>query len=242
MAACGLPSPAGGVHRFDPTKLVAGGQSMGGMYTNMIGAVEGRYGALVPTGAGGFWNMMILDTDIVVGARGLLAGILGVEPEPLSFMHPTLALLGLGWEIADPGASMARIARRPLPGITARHVYQPIGLDDRYFPTPVFDAAALAYGNHQAGELVWQGTQDALALDDLGGLVAYPISANRPGPAGAPTTAVVVQYEDGGIVDGHQVYRQLPAVRYQYGCFLASYLRDGVPTVYAPAAESAPCP
>ena len=76
----------------------------------------------------------------------------------------------------------------------------------------------------------------------VGGLVAYPITANRPATAGAPTTAVVVQYEDGGLVDGHQIYRQLPAVRYQYGCFLASYLRDGVPTVFAPAAESAACP
>ena len=244
VAGCtGVALPGGATaHTFAADKLVAGGHSMGGMYANMIGAVEPRYGALTPFGAGGFWNMMILDTDIVVGARGLLAGILGVEPEPLSFMHPTLALLGLGWEIADPGASMARIARRPLPGMTARHVYQPIGEGDRYFPNPVFDAAALAYGNAQAGELVWQGTQDALALDDLGGLVAYPITANRPATAGAPTTAVVVQYEDGGLVDGHQIYRQLPAVRYQYGCFLASYLRDGVPTVYAPAAESAACP
>ena len=47
-----------------PQKLVAGGQSMGGMYTNLVGAVEPRFGALVPTGAGGFWNLMILDTNI----------------------------------------------------------------------------------------------------------------------------------------------------------------------------------
>lgn len=53
VAACtGISSPSG-AHFFDPQKLVAGGQSMGGMYTNLVGAVEPRFGALVPTGAAG---------------------------------------------------------------------------------------------------------------------------------------------------------------------------------------------
>ncbi|MCW5807694.1 MAG: glycine--tRNA ligase subunit beta [Deltaproteobacteria bacterium] len=238
VQACGLPAVE---QRFDPGALVAGGHSMGGMYTNMIGAVEPRYGALTPFGAGGFWNMMILDTEIVPGARGLLAGTLGVDPDHLTFAHPALALLGLGWEIAEPGAAMARLARRPLPGLPARHVYQPIGLDDKFFPNPVFDAAALAYGNQQAGEIVWPTTQDALRTDpsgELAGVIAYPVRANR-----AALTSVVVQYADDGILDAHQIHRQLPAVRYQYGCFLASYLRDGIPTVPAPAAdERAACP
>jgi len=240
LASCtGVALPGGAAaHTFDATKLTAGGHSMGGMYTNMIGAVEPRFGALTPFGAGGFWNMMILDTSIVAGARNLLGGVLGVDSEQLSFVHPTLALIGLGWEVAEPGAAMARLARRPLAGTSPRHVYQPIGLDDKYFPNPVFDAAALAYGNQQAGELVWPETQDALRLDHLDGMMTYPVRGN--GAHG--TTSVVVQYEDGGIVDAHQIHRQLDAVKYQYGCFLASYLRDGVPTVPAPAAIDAPCP
>jgi hypothetical protein len=239
LSACaGIALPAGAtVHRFDPDKLVAGGHSMGGMYTNMIGAVEPRYGALTPLGAGGFWNMMILDTEIQPGARDLLAGVFGVAGENLSFVHPTLSLLGLGWEIAEPGASMGRIARRPLPGFAARHVYEPIGLDDKFFPNPVFDAAALAYGNQQAGDLVWPTTQDALATDALDGLLAYPVTGNRAG-----ITAVAVQFHDDGIEDSHQIHRQLDAVKYQYGCFLATHVRDGVPTVGAPAAADAPCP
>lgn len=224
-------------HRFDAAKLVAGGHSMGGMYTNMIGAVEPRYGALTPLGAGGFWNLMILDTEIQPGSRDLLAAVFGVDPENLTFVHPTLSLLGLGWEIAEPGASMARIIRRPLPGFPQRHVYEPIGLDDKYFPNAIFDAAALAYGNEQAGELVWESTQQALATDGLDGLLEYPVRGNRDG-----VTAVAVQYRDDGIEDSHQIHRQLDAVKFQYGCFLASYVRDGVPTVAAPAALDAPCP
>jgi hypothetical protein len=151
-------------------------------------------------------------------------------------MHPALALIELGWEIADPINAMARLSRRPLPGFAARHVYQPIGMDDRFFRNEIFDVAALAYGNQEAGEMVWPGTQDALATDDMHGILPYPVRANRG------TTSVVVQYRDGGILDAHYIHRQLDEVKSQYGCFLASYLRDGVPTVYAPAAASAPCP
>lgn len=242
VAACaGLALPATATaHHFDAGRVTAGGHSMGGMYANMIGAVEPRYGALTAFGAGGFWNLMILDTEIVPGARDLLGGVIGVDSATLTYAHPVMGLINLGWEIAEPGASMARLARRPLPGLPARHVYQPVGRDDKFFPNAVFDAAALAYGNHEAGDIVWPGTQDALRSDQLDGLRAYPVRANR---AASATTGVVVQYADDGLLDAHYIHRQLPAVRYQYGCFLASYVRDGVPSVPAPAADpDAPCP
>jgi hypothetical protein len=54
-------------------------------------------------------------------------------------------------------------------------------------------------------------------------------------------TAVTVQFQDDGIEDSHQIHRQLDSVKHQYSCFLATYLRDGVPTVGAPAAIDAPC-
>ncbi len=240
LADCGATVPgAGGL--FDPDTLTLGGHSMGGMYTNMIGAVEPRFGALTPFGAGGFWNVFILDTELVANADQLLAGILGIDGDTLTFMHPVLGLLGIGWEVAEPGASMARLAQRPLDGFPERHVYQPIGQGDRYFPETILDAAALAYGNSEAGDEIWPGTQEALAVQGLEGMLEYPVRENRQNP-GTRTTSVVVQYADGGVADGHQIYRQLPAVRYQYSCFLATYIRDGAPTVFAPAAETAACP
>ncbi len=234
--ACGIPAPASGMHTFDPAKLVAGGQSMGGMYTNMIGSVEGRYGAFVPTGAGGFWNLMILETAIIPGVRSLLGAALGVDDTTLVFVHPALDMMALGWEIAEPIAAMSRIADRPLPGLTARHVYEPVGMGDSYFATDVYDAAALAYGNQEAPTMQWPTMQDALNLDGLGGLVPYPVKGNRSG-----MTRVVVQYQGDGIIDPHYIYRQLDAVKHQYGCFLESYLRDGIPTVPAPGALTDPC-
>ena len=227
----------GGPHGFNAEKLVAGGQSMGGMYTNMVTAVEPRFGAVVPTGAGGFWNLMILETATVPGAREILAAAFGVDDVELSFVHPTLDVMALGWEIAEPLVFMSRIARRPLPDIPARHVYQPVGMGDTYFPIDVYDAAALAYGNQQAGTEVWPSMQQALGVDELSGLASYPVRANQDGK-----TRVVVQYAGDGIIDAHYIYRQLEEVKHQYGCFFASYLRDGVPTVPAPGALTDACP
>ncbi|MEZ4403081.1 MAG: hypothetical protein R3B06_23865 [Kofleriaceae bacterium] len=229
------------VHHFDGAKLVAGGQSMGGMYTNLYGAVEPRVPVLVPTGAGGFWSMMILQTGIVGGARGLLATLLQTEETELTFMHPGLAALGTAWEIAEPGAAMARLGRYPLPGHPVHHVYEPVGKDDVYFPIPVYDAAALANGNRQAGDETWPSMQPALALDGLDGLAPYPVQRNVRGPDGADYTRVVVQYEGDGIVDPHYLYRQLDAVKHQYACFFDTYLRTGTPVVVAPGPLTAPC-
>ena len=235
LAACG--GSAQTTHHFDATKLVAGGHSMGGMYTNMIAAVEPRFGAITPFGAGGFWNLMILETEIVPGARGLLSAILGVDPTTISFVHPTLGLVAQGWEIADPINSMARLVHRPLPGTQPRNIYEPIGMDDKFFPNDDFDAVALAYGNREAGDIVWPGTQSSLAVAHLDGLVAYPVVGDR-----APTTDVVVQYHDDGILDAHYIHRQLDAVKYQYGCFLQTFLRDGKAVVPAPAELASACP
>jgi len=238
LAGCAGPTLPSGVamHRFDATRITAGGQSMGGMYTNMIGAVEPRLGALVPTGAGGYWSKMILDTDLIAGARGFVGGVFATDETQLTFLHPGLALISVGWEIAEPMASMARLARRPLPGFPARHVYEPVGLNDVYFPTEIFDAAALAYGNRQAGAALWPELQEALALDGLGGLDTYPVTANVEGK-----TRVVVQFASDGIADAHYLYRQLDEVKHQYGCFLESYVRTGTPVVPAPASLATPC-
>lgn len=236
LAGCtGISSPAG-EHFFDAQKLVAGGQSMGGMYTNLVGAVEERFGALVPTGAGGFWNLMILESSLIPGARSLLATALGVDDAELAFIHPAMSLLGLAWESAEPIVAMSRLAHRPLDGLPARHIYEPAAKDDVYFPTVIYDAAALAYRNELAGTQVWPSMREALALQGLGEIAQYPVRANLDGK-----TRVVVQYEGDGIIDSHYIYRQLETVKYQYSCFFATYIRDGVPTLPPPNVLTHPC-
>lgn len=234
-----LPAGESAFH-FNPSQLLAQGQSMGGMYTNLIAAVEPRIRAVVPTGAGGFWSFFILKTSLIPNAAGAVAAILGSDQ--LTFLHPTMSLLETAWEPSDPFVYMPRVARHPLDGHPARPIYEPVGKDDSYFPTVLYDAIALSYGHQEAGDVVWPTMQPALALDKLDGILPYPIKQNRNSSTGAPYTGVVVQYLGDGIYDPHAVAFQLDAVKYQYGCFLSTFLKTGIATVPAPQPLGTPCP
>lgn len=244
LAGCsGATLPAGATtFRFDGEKIFAQGQSMGGMYTNMAGATDRRIKLAVPTGAGGFWPPMILATTLLPGIPDLLSVILATPLDELNFLHPALHLVEHGWEAAEPLVYMPRLARLPLPGHPVRSVYEPVGKDDIYFATPIYDAAALAYNHQQAGETVWPAMQDALAVRGLSGLATYPVSDNVTNDDGVSYTGVVVQYESDGIRDAHYIFMQREEVRYQFSCFYASWLRDGVAKVPAPAPLGTPCP
>jgi len=242
LDGCDGPSLPGGAaaYRFASQPVLAMGQSMGGMYTNIIGAVEPRIEAVVPTGAGGFWSYFILETSLV-GGKELVPILIDSAPE-LSFMHPVMHLMQTAWEPAEPMVYMPRLGRRPLPEHPVRPVYEPVAIGDSYFPTVLYDAIALAYGHEQAGEVVWPTMQEALALAELDGIASYPVSDNLSSIDGVPYTGVVVQYEGDGIYDPHAVFAQLDEVKYQYGCFFASFLAEGTAVVPAPAELGTACP
>jgi hypothetical protein len=241
VAGCdGLSLPAGETaYRFSLERLGAMGQSMGGMYTNLVGATEPRIEVVVPTGAGGMWSLFILETSLI-GGSGLVPLVLGTEAE-LVFMHPALHLLETGWEPAEPAVYMPRLARRPLAGHPVRPIYEPVGKDDSFFPTVLYDAIALAYGHQQAGDEVWPTMQEALALAHLDGFASYPIEGNLSAEGGSPYTGVVVQYEGDGIYDPHSIFSQLDEVKHQYGCFLETFHETGKAVVVAPASLGSAC-
>jgi hypothetical protein len=243
VAGCtGLELPVGETgYRFASEKVVAMGQSMGGNYTSIVGAIDPRVRAVVPTGGGGLWHYYILSIGVVPDAKGLFSVVLRTPQEELTFLHPALQLLNLAWEMAEPMVYMRRLGQDPLPEHPSRPIYQPVGEGDSYFTTEIYDAAALASGNTQAGEEVWASMQENLALDDRDGLVPYPVRGNLEGPEGDYTGAIV-QYEGDGIHDPHSIYTQLDSVKHQYGCFLQSFVERGEATLPAPAALGTPCP
>ncbi|NUP05782.1 MAG: hypothetical protein HOW73_06955 [Polyangiaceae bacterium] len=228
---------------FDANQLVITGQSMGGMYTNLIGATEPLLRAAVPTGAGGHWTYFILETSLREGQiPAFLTLLLGTTTE-LTHLHPVLSIGAAALEPADPIIYMPHLARRPLEGHPTRPIYEPVGRGDSYFPTTIYDAVALAYGHQQAGDQVWPEMQEALALEGRDGLLTFPVTDNITSEAEAPYTGVVVQYEADGDYDPHAIYSHRDDVKRQYACFIDTFLRDGSATVVEPTSNwEEPCP
>ncbi len=240
-AGMSLPSGAAG-YKLDLDPLQALGLSMGGMYTNLMSAMEPRIRSAVPAGAGGDWSYFVeVAHPKGISIRGFVELLFG-NAQDATFMHPVFQLFETAIEPIEPFVSMPRIAKRPLPNHPARSIYEPVGKDDQYFPTALYDAVALSYEHPQAGNMVWSSMQDALNLESLGGLRAYPLANNLMSANGTAFTGAAVQYEGDGIGDPHVIVFQLDAVKYQYGCFFKTFLDRGVATLPAPAPLGTPCP
>ena len=244
LASCtGVSLPAGATkYKLNPKAVYGQGQSMGGMYTNLIGATEKRIRAAVPTGAGGYWSHFILITPLFTNSAALVGTALLHTTQDVTFLHPGLSVFETAWEAVDPMVAMPRLARRPLSGHPVRSIYEPCGEGDSYFPEATYDAMATAYGHKETGDVVWSTMQDALSLEGLGGVIPYPVKSDLTSEDGTAYTGMVVQYKGDGIYDPHALYSQLDAVKYQYGCFLETFNKTGTGVVPAPAALGTTCP
>lgn len=245
VAACGLELPDDGSEtsfHYRTGPITAQGLSMGGAYTNMIGAIEPSIGAVVPTGAGGYWTYFITVTSLVNG-KGL-GPLLFRTGKDFTFQHPLLAMLEQGWETIDPMVFVPRLAAHPLENQPVRPIYEPVAPGDKYFPTVDYDAMALAYENQLAGPLApsWgDSMSQALALRDDAAVASYPVKDNRTSDTGVSYTGAVVQHEGDGIGDPHVICAQLDSVKYQFGCFHASFAETGKATIVAPQPMDTPC-
>jgi hypothetical protein len=242
LAAChGLSLPPGETaYHFNTTPLMVHGQSMGAMYANLISAVEPRIQGVVATGSGGYWSYFILLTQTLPDIKGDLQVLLDVPPS-YTHLHPMMHLAQMALGPIDPMLAVSRLAQNPLPGAPVRSIYEPHGYGDSYFPPAVQDAMALAYGNHEAGNLLWSGMQDLMALGGTAGMTSYPVSNDCTSRDGTPYTGAVIQYLGDGIYDPHAIYSQLDAVKYQYGCFFETMWKTGKATVPAPAPYDVTC-
>lgn len=219
---------------LDTSRLALMGQSAGAHLATEVAATDPRARAVVPTGSGGFWAELLAGGSRVGGPPELFALLLSTEVE-LTTLHPGLALLTAAWEPAEPMVFAPRLGVRPLDGMGPKHLFVPASLDDGYFPEPIYDAMAVAYGVERAGPTLWASMDEGLELAGLRTDLPYPVGDNRE-TSGVPWTGVVAQWAGDGLWDSHSVFSQIPPLMQQYGCFLAGAL-DGEASVAAPGSE-----
>lgn len=242
VAACtGLSLPDGAsAHVLDVDRAMMMGQSAGAHLTMEVGAIDPRIQAVTPTGAGGYWTLVMTESPREGVTPEITGFALGTDVTP-DALHPGLALLQGAWEPAEPLVHAPRLGRDPLPGHPPRDIYLPAGQDDGYFPEPIFDAIVLATALELTGPELWPELGDRL---DLGGITERPeppISANRTARDGSAWTGVTNQWAPDGLVDSHNVFAQYDGIKHQYGCFFRTRYDDGVATLVAAGAEDAPC-
>ncbi len=235
-----LTTPAGdGVVRLDTSRLAIMGHSMGATIAPLAVALEPAYRALVLSGAGGSWIENVLHKRSPLEVRPLAEGLLGYTERSLTPHDPALALLQWAGEPADPQVYARAIVEAPTPG-EARHVLMFQGILDTYIPPPVANALSLALGLDLGGEGLDEtldGYEPLGRYLDLAGRtrLALPVAGNR---VEGSVTAVVVQHEEDGIEDGHEVVYQTVPPQRQYRCFLEGLL-GGVPSV--PRSDGTAC-
>jgi fermentation-respiration switch protein FrsA (DUF1100 family) len=238
--ASACPGLATAEVRLDGSRLAIMGHSMGATIAPLVAALEPAYRAMILSGAGASWIANVIFKESPLHVRPLAEGLLGYNAQghTMTEHDPVLALLQWAGEPADPQVYARLVVNEPLG--EPRQVLMFQGILDTYIPPPVANALSLALGVDLAGEARAERLPEfrpvAPLLPHAGrGLNELPVSGNL---AAGAVTAVVVQHEEDGVEDGHEVVFQSAAPQLQYRCFLES-LRDGVPRV--PASDAASC-
>jgi pimeloyl-ACP methyl ester carboxylesterase len=221
---------------FDTDKLALMGHSMGATIAPLTTAAEPMYRALILSGAGGSWieNIVYKRKPLEVAP---IIGLLLHQGFDVRTDDPVLTLAQWALEPADP---------QVYGDVPPQHVLMLQGIVDNYILPRIANTTSLSLGLDLAGG----------SLDDTGdprldgqtplapmlplvgrGAIELPVSGNIDGEA----TAVVVQHEEDGVEDGHEVVFQTEAPKHQYQCFLSSWLDGGAPVVPERAGVDAPC-
>jgi hypothetical protein len=216
---------------FDGNKLALMGHSMGATVAQPTLAFEPKFKAVILSGSGSSWIENLVH-----------------KKKPLDVKKTAEILLTYGkysrhLDEYDPVVSLAQWAGDPSDGpaynrlVKDRHILMLQGIVDHYILPSIANTTSLTLGLDLGGTPL-DGTVDEIksfrTLESLfpfygGKQVKYPVSLNH-----GKGTAVVVQYPEDGIEDGHEVAFQTEAPKRQYRCFLRTFAAAGTPVVDDP--------
>jgi len=218
---------------FDPNLIFGMGQSLGSIILGPLGAVETEFKVIFPSGSGAHMGNFVARMNPYNHDRLRKKGVGMAESFGVDMFHPIMALSQTVLAPADPGSFMRHIIEDPFPGRKPKHVWLTLGQFDHYFSPEAQNAILIGSGLDFVGEVNDGSTPEILALAGKKPL-KYPVSGNIKTKDGVIITGVAMHYEQIGALDGHHINFQRHETKYQYGCFLRSYIDEGVPTLYPP--------
>ncbi|MBX3192906.1 MAG: hypothetical protein KF819_38330 [Labilithrix sp.] len=236
--------PGAGVVRFDVSRVALIGHSMGATIAPLALFAEPRFRAAILGGAGASWIENVLFKQKPVAVRPIVELLLGYQNEERALRRgdPVLTLVQWALEPADPLVYDPWLVRAPRAGELPRHILVQQGIVDHYIMPTIANAMSLSMGLDLAGDALDAQSPELRAdaahtpleahLPLSGGRrIALPASANAGG-----ATAVVRQYPEDGIEDGHEIMFQSEAPKAELRCFLRS-LGGAAPVVTDACAE-----
>jgi predicted esterase len=216
---------AGGL-KLDPAKLALYGHSQGGNAAADAIPFEPAYGAVVMSGTGGTLILSLLHKTQPVPIATIIPVVLG-EPA-VDENDPVLNLLQMYLDRADPVNYARRVFSDPIG--QPRHAFHVFGTNDSYAPVETQRTYAQAANFDIVGPVVDVEDMKAIAAMRKRPAIAAPAKGNVTSTSGAPITAVQAQYMP-GMYDGHFVSTENASARRAIRQMLATFVRDGVPTV-----------
>lgn len=218
--------------RFDPSRVIVGGQSLGSYVAGMLAAVDGHASGWVLSGAGGSWIEFALGPKDPLDLRRLVEFVSLPFGERLDRFHPLLSAFAAAAAAGDNTHYLPLILRRPPPGRVPPHVLVIEGAHDLQVPAALQRAAVLALGVDFAGPEPGRSRSDSIAWAlPLGERRWLPLPAggNLRSTGGVRRTAVALRYPEDGIRHGHYVAFQRAEARQAIVEFAQAIARGEVP-------------
>lgn len=222
-----------GVIRFNQDAFATMGHSMGSTIGTPAMTLSNEFAAYIASGAGGLYMEVALKTQDPVNLAPLLKNILRLRrDEELDRFDFVLNTLQHVFDYADATVHAPHVQARTHEGVRPKHVYQPVGLQDRYFSPGSRASLTTAFEIPLVGEVLepeafdfmkWVGQEEAEPLPAVGQVMVN----------GEAYTGAALQFEPAYEGGGHYVTFDLDAAKAIYGCFLRT-LGQGVPEVRAP--------
>ncbi len=238
--ASDCPGANAGPVKFDATKAVLIGHSMGATIAPLALDLTPGWKAALFSGEGGSYIENVMWKLLPLAVRPIMETLFGYGSlhRKLTRGDPALTLLQWAVEPADPIVVARNLVREPRAGESPRQILMEQGIVDHYILPPIANAMTLALGLDLGGAELDTQNAELMArpeLTPLSSVLAFggrrPVTLPATANVGPGTTALVIQHPADGIEDGHEVMFQTEPPKAEYRCFLQSFAKGGAARV-----------